>query len=962
MKVFLIFCTMLLPLAGSVMAQTELLNVLWDANTEPDIDRYKLQRAVNGANNFQDIATVNHPTVQVMDTDVTSGNLYTYRVAAIDQSGNMSSFSTVVDAGLPKLDLSLAEIPNTQPHILQIADFLTDPDHHPDALTITIDQESNAAVTIQNGALEISASPADYSGPASFRIRAEDADGLFDVQTISLTFTAPAITEITIHIPNLNFDEDSSVEVLLDDAVTVSNTTVADLSWSFSGGANLDFLYDPLQRRLTLSTAAENWFGQNSVTATATAPDQTSATAEFQVSVNPVNDAPVAEISQFDVYSDPDSNIFDLTAYATDIDNPAAELSWDFEGFQNYTFEWVNKTDDIVKIVPGNGASTETGTFRVSDPSGASDAAGVMLIMNTIDDGGLFEVNIPDVQFDEDGRLEMLLDDYVTGSTANAAELSWSFSGGPNLNFLYDPLKRILTISAAAEHWFGQNSVTATAVGPNQHSATAAFQVSVNPMNDPPVASITQLQVFSDPDSNIIDLKPYAADIDNPPAELNWAFEGFQNFTFEWVNQSANIVKIIPAEGAATETGTFRVSDPSGAENTANVTLIIDTPNDGGVFEVSIPDVQVNEDQQLSLLMDAFVTLSGALLEDVGWSFSPGPNLQFAFNAANRNLTIQAKAPNWFGSDEMTAIATLPGKPTQTVTFAVTVLGVNDSPQLNLQTLAIDPLNANRFDLKPFASDVEDSGDALTWSFEGFTQFNIQMVDPGQQIIEIFPIDGATTETGTVRVSDTEGGTAISSLTLEMIENILHTYDVSVLGGKKDDEVDVRITVDVPARVEFRYWLDDSRISAEILPGLKKNHKFTLKKLLPDTTYSYNASIRDRDGALIGVVDSTFHTAGIRLTGRADPRDIFVYPNPVKPQEGHREMIFSNLPEESKSISLFALNGDRVFQEAFQDPAAEEHRVNFEETGLRMPSGMYIYLVKDENAQVLKTGKIVVVR
>jgi hypothetical protein len=372
--------------------------------------------------------------------------------------------------------------------------------------------------------------------------------------------------------------------------------------------------------------------------------------------------------------------------------------------------------------------------------------------------------------------------------------------------------------------------------------------------------------------------------------------------------------------------------------------------------------VQWDEDQQLSLPMDNFVTLTGASPQEVGWSFSAGPNLQFAFDAATRILTLQAKTPNWFGADEVTAVAALAGFDAQSETFSVTVRPINDAPVISVSILAIDAQGANQFDLKTFASDVDHNPAELNWEFSGFTQFAITLIDPALKIIEVIPIASTVTgETGTFRATDPSGASDSRSVTLEMIDNLNHTYDISILNGKETGEMEVSVVIDVPARIEFRYWLDVTQISTENQPDLKTQHDFTLRNLLPDTTYFFSASIRDGSDRLIAAIDSTFRSGPSNVDGRLVADEIIVYPNPVKTNEGHHEMIFTNLPETSKIISLFALNGDRVYQEEFPAASGSEYRINLAENGVKMPSGMYIYMVKDENAHVLKTGKVVVV-
>lgn len=164
-------------------AQTDSLNISWDANSEPDIQRYKLQRSINSLNNFEDFLTLNHPLTHAVDHSVEPGNLYAYRVAAINSAGDMSLYTAPVSVGIPAISWQLSYLKSGENTAIPRASFLSDPDNDVAELQLEITQAEHVSVAVQGGIIVLSPSPLDYTGPASFTIRAEDPHGLLDLKT-----------------------------------------------------------------------------------------------------------------------------------------------------------------------------------------------------------------------------------------------------------------------------------------------------------------------------------------------------------------------------------------------------------------------------------------------------------------------------------------------------------------------------------------------------------------------------------------------------------------------------------------------------------------------------------------------------------------------------------------------------------------------------------------------------------
>lgn len=845
-------------LLASAAAQTDSLNIYWDPNSEPDIHRYKLQRAVNSTGNFSDLATVNHPQTHVVDNSVQPGNLYVYRVAAIDSAGNMSLYSATAAAGIPQIQWQLAQAPGGQNTTVSRSSFLSDPDGNVNDLQLQVSQEDHVTVTVQNNSIILAPSPANYLGPASFLLRAQDAGELHDLKTVSFEFIEVVPVVFVVQIPDITFAEDGEFQIQLDNTVTHSNYSASQMSWSFSAGANLQHSYNSQARVLTVKSKNPHWFGQDQFIARATAPDQTSAADTFSVTITAVNDPPNISMQTLFVSPDPNANLIDLKQYATDVDNTPAELSWSFWGFSAFDVQWHDPGQKIIKIVPLPGASSETGTFRVADPANAADTAQVTIQLNA---APVFQVNIPDAYFDEDQTFSIQMDTTLAVSNYTPAQISWSFLAGPNLKYTYSAGNRELALQSKLPDWYGSDRMIAIATAPDQSTRVDTFQVTIRPVNDPPHASIQNLFVSSQ-SSNLVDLKAYATDADNTPYELTWEFWGYSQFTIQWQNQSEKIIRIIPSAGATSETGNFRVRDPQGASDTRQVAITYTETNTPPRLFFH-PTLTMGEDSLLVLNLVNFVVDSTNTIGELSWEFSGGANLNLEYDPAAYTLSILPER-DWYGQSF----------------FNVTVRdpeGLSDEQQV--------------------AVTVENRNDLRNLSFHA-----------------------------------TAGGGVAADIQME-----------------------------IPSTVEFTYWRELSQIITIRMTQFQTRHTFDLANIQADTVYHFNVYIRDEKGGSIVIEDSVFSTGSLSAP-LARTTSVVVYPNPVKTARGQNEMIFTNMPPEARTISLYSIMGERIYEQALSQPALAEHRINVVNGGVDIPSGMYIYMLRGEGSRVLDSGRIVIIR
>jgi len=153
------------------------------------------------------------------------------------------------------------------------------------------------------------------------------------------------------------------------------------------------------------------------------------------------------------------------------------------------------------------GANADSFTYKVSDGTAESNAATVRVTVNPDNDAPTIS-DSPDQETDEDvstGAINFTVGDVETA----AADLQVSGSSSnqtlvpdANITFGDSGANRTVTITPAADE-FGTAEITVTVTDANGGTVSDTFTLTVNPVNDPPVANgdeyntneDTQLQV-----------------------------------------------------------------------------------------------------------------------------------------------------------------------------------------------------------------------------------------------------------------------------------------------------------------------------------------------------------------------------------------------------------------------------------------------------------------------------------
>ena len=122
-------------------------------------------------------------------------------------------------------------------------------------------------------------------------VRAKNGAGLFSETGISdgITVNAPPV----VSIPDVDFPEDGSRTIDLDNYVNDLNNADSEIVWTYAGNTYISVDASLIVHEVTFA-APLNWNGNENITFTATDPGGLSDSGSMKVTVTPVNDPPTA--------------------------------------------------------------------------------------------------------------------------------------------------------------------------------------------------------------------------------------------------------------------------------------------------------------------------------------------------------------------------------------------------------------------------------------------------------------------------------------------------------------------------------------------------------------------------------------------------------------------------------------------------------------------------------------------
>jgi hypothetical protein len=531
-----------------------------------------------------------------------------------------------------------------------------------------------------------------------------DNDELVDHALLNITVVDTSdLPEILGVVPNQVKPEDSPPWVLnLSAYSNIPSSTSVDFYWYITGDNKL--LYKVSGENGTddriLFTPLPDAFGSDLVTLWLHSTENITVSQPLWINITPVNDLPtMLPLPDLVLHYD-DPYIFNYEPYVNDIETLRQDLTLEiFDGYENeyITIDGLNATFNYPQSMVGQ---TVYATVLVSD--GEDIAKDVISIQVTSDNVPKLIKMLPDIWVYESSTKYNVfdLDDYFMDPDNDVIYFSYGFS---HLEISIHP-NHTVDITAASE-WTGAELVTFRARDPIGAIAEDIIIVTVLPVNDPPtINGVPNFIIHYDYDYRF-ELTPFVHDKDNHTDDLLIIPSDTEHIRLD-IHNKLVIIMNYPVEYLGMSVN-LRLIVTDGLDSNfqdVKVTITDDFPPE---LLSPIPDIVFLEDRTLKNAFNIgkyFLDLDGDVL------YYTHGNIYINITINNDDSVDFSAPKDWFGSELVYFRANDPTGALQQDLVLVTVLPVNDAPEI----LPIPPQYGNEsvrwtLDLESYIIDIDNN-------------------------------------------------------------------------------------------------------------------------------------------------------------------------------------------------------------------------------------------------------------
>ena len=654
---------------------------------------------------------------------------------------------------------------------------------------------SKLKVTISADHVASIAVPDQYwNGEENITFEATDTKGAVGSETATFTVESVNNPPVVAQIADQTIDEGKQfAKIKLDDFVTDPDHPKDQILWEFDiqpvgkdqAEGDLNVEIDP-KRVATIVIPDTNWYGAAKIKFTATDGEYASDSKTATFTVKPINDAPI--IQKIPGQTIEEKNEFDqisLSDFVSDVDNDVSTLKWTVSGNKDLKVDIDKYGSASIKIPNELWNGSETITFTVTDPAGASAKTSATFTVKSVNDAPEFVQDIPEQTIDEKQEFKPIdLSQFVKDPDHKFEQLKWTISGNKDLKVAVTGKEAKITIPNKL--WNGSETIKFKACDPEGACAESENSFTVNSVNDKPefVKQIQNQTIDEKKSFATIKLDEYVKDADHKNSELSWEAEvKHQGKEPETGTLNVNIDELrvanieIPDKywnGAAEVT--FTCTDPEGASIKQTVVYTVKSINDIPVIK-KIPDQTVEEKTELSsIVLDDYVSDADHDISKLKFEVSGNKAIKVDINSKTREVSFKTPSELWNGSETITISATDPEGGKASASFKLTVKSINDPPVM--KDIAEQNIKEKEqfkpVELDKFVEDLDHAKDKLKWTITGNRELKVTV--DGNRVMKIEPPSPQWngSETLTIKVTDPEGATDERSVayTVESVNDV----------------------------------------------------------------------------------------------------------------------------------------------------------------------------------------------
>jgi large repetitive protein len=687
------------------------------------------------------------------DASQPNGGIYNVTVTANDNAGGsvQQSFTWTITNPPP---VAINDAATTPEDISVNIDLLAnDRDPDGDTLRITTAGAGNGTVTILPGGTIDYSPNANFNGVDTITYTISDGNG--GTATASVTVTVTPRNDPPLAVDDAgSTNEDTPVIISLlandsdldGDALTVIAATSANGTVVINPDGSITF------------TPNENFNGTATINYTISDGQGGTDTAITNVIVRPVNDSPVASNDSAATQEDTPITLNPL-GNDSDVDGDPLSLTSAASPDGQVT---INPDGTITFAPNANFSGTATVTYTISDGNGGTATATITLTVTEVNDPPVavndnvstredFSVTIPVLPNDSDADNDPLrVTQAVAGNGTVAINPDGTITYTPNPDFN------------------GVDTVTYTISDGRGGTSTATVQITVNPVNDIPVAGNDNATT---PEDQPVNIPVLANDSDDDGNPLTITTASSPNGTVT-INPDGTITFVPNPNFNGPATITYSISDGQGGTTTATVAVNV-TP---------INDVPIARNNSVTVAEDTPIGVSPLANDD---DIDGNPLNIISASSPNGNVTINPDGTITFVPD-----ANFNGPTTityqisdgqggfATATIAVNVTPVNDPPVAVNDAFSMDEDTTARIPV--LVNDTDRDGDPLRVTQASSPNGTVVINADGT--ISFTPTrDFFGPATITYTITDGNGGTSAAAVTV----NVRNTNELPVDGDER---------------------------------------------------------------------------------------------------------------------------------------------------------------------------------
>ncbi|WP_425046091.1 Ig-like domain-containing protein [Primorskyibacter sp. S87] len=463
--------------------------------------------------------------------------------------------------------------------------------------------------------------------------------------------------------------------------------------------------------------------------------------ATVNVTVTPVNDLPVATNDEAATNED-QAVTFDPRTNDSDVDEDPLTISGTSMPANGSVA--INPDNTLTYTPDAHFNGADSFTYTVSDGQGGTSTATVNVTIAAVND---LPVAVNDIAAtNEDQSLtfdprdnDSDIDGDPLTITSTTAPANGSVAINPNGTLTYTP----------DADFSGSDSFTYTVNDGQGGIATATVDVTIAPVNDPPLAADDTASTNED-QSVTFDPRSNDSDADGDPLSVSGTSTPSNGSVS--VNANGSLTYTPDANFNGTDSFTYTVSDGQGGTDTATVNITIVAVNDPPV--AADDTVSTNEDQPVTFEPRGNDSDIDGNPISIGATSTPS-NGSVVINA-NGTLTYTPDA-NYNGADSFTYTVSDGQGGTDTATVDVTVTASNDPPEATNDNVTTAEDQQITFDPRDNDSDLD--GDPLTITGASNPANGSTTVNAGGSITYSPDANFNGNDSFTYTISDGQGGT-----------------------------------------------------------------------------------------------------------------------------------------------------------------------------------------------------------